>query len=54
MGGPLESVLQAYEDLPLKFFEKKRQWANLAELYIGLLKETIRKDMKNSDSPLKF
>ena len=29
-------------DLPLKFLERKRQWANLAELYIGLLKEAVR------------
>ena len=26
----------------------------MAELYIGLLKEAVRKDMKDSDSPLKF
>ena len=39
---------------PLKFLERRTQWANLAELYIGLLKEAVRKDMKDSDSPLKF
>ena len=38
----------------LKFLERATQWANLAELYIGLLKEAVRKDMKDSDSPLKF
>ena len=38
----------------LKFLERKTQWANLAELYIGLLKEAVRKDMKDTDSPLKF
>lgn len=32
-------------DLPLKFFEKKTHWMNLAELYIGLLKVSIRSDM---------
>ena len=40
--------------MPLKFLERATQWANLAELYIGLLKEAVRKDMKESDSPLKF
>ena len=39
---------------PLKFLERATQWANLAELYIGLLKEAVQKDMKDSDSPLKF
>ena len=39
---------------PLKFLERRTQWANLAELYIGLLKEAVRKDMKDTDSPLKF
>ena len=39
---------------PLKFLERRTQWANLAELYIGLLKKAVRKDMKASDSPLKF
>ena len=39
---------------PLKFLERRTQWANLAELYIGLLKKAVRKDMKDSDSPLKF
>ena len=39
---------------PLKFLERRTQWANLAELYIGLLKEAVCKDMQDSDSPLKF
>ena len=39
---------------PLKFLERRTQWANLAELYIGLLKEAVCKDMKYSDSLLKF
>ena len=41
-------------DLTLKMLEMLTQWANLAELYIGLMKEEVRKDMKDSDSPLKF
>ena len=39
---------------PLKYLERATQWGNLAELYIGLLKEAVRKDMKDSDSPLRF
>ena len=38
----------------LKLLERRTKWANLAELFIGLLKEAVRKDMKDSDSPLKF
>ena len=51
-----EDLLKAANDmnLPLKFLERRTQWANLAELYIGLLKEAVRKDMKDSDSPLRF
>jgi hypothetical protein len=29
-------------------------WANKAELYIGLLKEAVRKDMKDQDSLMVF
>jgi hypothetical protein len=29
-------------------------WSNKAELYIGLIKEAVRKDMKDSDCPLSF
>ena len=39
---------------PLKFLERRKQWANLAEWYIGLLKEAVRKDTKDSDSPVRF
>ena len=39
---------------PLKHLEKATQWGNLVELYIGLLKEAVHKDMKDSDSPLRF
>ena len=41
-------------DLPLKFLERKTQWANLTELYIGLLKEVVRYDMDRKDSPMVF
>ena len=51
-----EALQKAANDmnLPLKFLEQRTQWANLAELYIGLLKEAVRKDMKDSNSPLRF
>jgi len=36
----------------LRHLEEHTQWANLAELYIGLTKESVRKDMRESDSPI--
>ena len=36
----------------LKFLMRRTQWANLAEKYIGLLKEAVCKDMKDTNSPL--
>ena len=52
----LKELNKVMQDMccPLKFLERRTQWANLAELYIGLLKESVCKDMKDSDSPLKF
>jgi hypothetical protein len=41
-------------DLTLKVLEESTQWANLAELYIGLIKEAVREDMRLSDCPLVF
>ena len=41
-------------DLPLKFLERKTQWANLAELYIGLLIEVVRFDIHRSESSMIF
>lgn len=38
----------------LRVLEEGTPWANRAELYIGLFKESIRKDMKDSDCPLPF
>ena len=38
----------------LRVLEEGTQWANRAELYIGLIKEAVRKDMKESHSPLVF
>jgi hypothetical protein len=36
----------------LTVLEAETQWANHAELYIGLMKEATRKDMRSSGSPL--
>jgi len=36
----------------LRHLEEHTQWANLAELYIGLTKEKVRKDVRESDSPI--
>ena len=38
--------------LTLRVLEESTQWANRAELYIGLLKEAIRKDLRTSNCPL--
>jgi hypothetical protein len=34
--------------------EENTPWANRAELYIGIVKEAVRKDMKESNCPLAF
>ena len=36
----------------LRVLEENTPWANRAELYIGLVKEAVRKDMKESDCPI--
>ena len=38
----------------LRVLEEGTPWANKAELYIGLIKEAVRKDMKEADCPLVF
>ena len=38
----------------LRILEGSTQWANRAELYLGLFKEAVRKDMLEKDSPLIF
>ena len=38
----------------LRILEEGTPWANRAELYIGLIKEAVRKDMRESDCPLVF
>ena len=38
----------------LRALEEGTPWSNKAELYIGLIKEAVRKDMRESDSPLVF
>lgn len=36
----------------LKILEESTQWANCADLFVGLLKKTVRKDVKEANSPL--
>ena len=38
----------------LRVLEENTPWANKAELYIGIIKEAVRKDMKASACPLAF
>ena len=38
----------------LRMLEGSTQWANRAELYVGLFKEAVRKDMLDTNSPLIF
>ena len=38
----------------LRALEEGTPWSNKAELYIGLIKEALRKDMCESNSPLFF
>lgn len=38
----------------LRVLEAETQWANRAELYIGILKESVRRDMRESLCPLVF
>jgi hypothetical protein len=38
----------------LRVLEENTPWANKAELYIGLIKASVSKDMKESDCPLVF
>ena len=36
----------------LKLLQESTQWANRAELYIGLFKEAVRQDLRESNAPL--
>ena len=38
----------------IRVLEEGTPWANREELYIGLLKEAVQKDMKESDCTLVF
>ena len=38
----------------LRILQESTQWANRAELYIGFLKESVRKDMRRTNSPMKL
>ena len=41
-------------DTELRILERGTQWANRAELHIGILKEAVSKDMREANSPLAF
>ena len=41
-------------DTTLRILEGSTQWANKAELYVGLFKEAVRKDMLDENPPLVF
>ena len=38
----------------LRVLEEGTPWSNRAELYIGLIKKAVRKEMRRADSPLVF
>jgi hypothetical protein len=38
----------------LRALEEGTPWANKADLYIGMIKESVLKDMKSADSPIAF
>ena len=38
----------------LRVLESLTQWANRAELYVGLFKDAVRKDMLQENTPLVF
>ena len=38
----------------LRVLEDTTPWANKAELYIGIIKEAVQKDMRKSNCPLEF
>ena len=41
-------------DTTLRALEEGTPWSNIAELYIGLIKEAVRKDMRESNSHCVF
>ena len=51
-----DAVRQFLNDIgtTLKVLERHTPWANKAELYIGLMKEGVRKDLKETNSPFVF
>ena len=56
-GEQISKVLRKYcSDIgtTLRYLEERTPWANKAEIFIGLTKEAVRKDMKESDRPLDF
>ena len=50
---PLKKFLKSI-GTSLRVLEEGTPWSNKAELYIGLIKEAVRKDMASSNCPLAF
>ena len=38
----------------MRLLERGIPWCNKAELYIGIIKEAVRRDMREADSPIKL
>ena len=38
----------------LRILERGTPWSNKAELYIGIIKEAVRSDMREADSPIRL
>ena len=51
-----QAVRKYCNDIGTNFtvLEENTPWSNKAELYIGIIKEAVRKDMKESNCPLAF
>ena len=49
----LKAVLSTI-DTSLRVLERGTPWSNRAELYIGIMKESVRQDLKASDCPVAF
>ena len=56
-GEPMSSEVKKFCNVigtTLRALEEGTPWSNKTELYIGLIKEAVRKDMCESNSPLWF
>ena len=49
--GETKKICETY-GVPIRELERNTPWANRAELYVGILKRAIRKDLKESNCPM--